>query len=387
MKARITKRLVDGLERPPKGKRIKVYDESITGFGLAALPSGKKTFFVEYGPKGARRRMTLGPYGVLTVDQARKMAQRKLGLVVEGGDPLTDREERRAMPTVGAWIDSYLEEVKRRKKHPRADVRYLGHARKRWGQRPLDSITVEDIRSAMAEQSDGHPIRGNRWLASVRACLNAAWRADLIQYNPASRIRPNRENPPRQRVLRDDELQRVIEAIEQQANPFVRLAFLLLIATGARCSEVLRAKWADVDLDAAIWRIPSPKSGHPQVIPLGAEASTLLREAPRVLRSPWLIPGRYAERHRVDLDKPWREIREVAEVPDAHIHDLRRTFGLAVARTAGLHVASKLLRHSTVTVTEQVYTPLGIDDLRAGLDKMERARAKVIPLRLSEEGR
>ena len=362
------------------------HDTELPGFGVTAYPTGRKSFWIVYGPKRKRRRMTLGQAGPLSVDAARALAKEHLAVVYQGGDPLAQRDARRATPTLSEWFDDYLAEVDRRKKHPRADHRYLGDCRKRWGDRPIDSLSVDDVRRAMAEMSDGHPIRGNRWLASLRACLNAAWRSDLIQYNPASRIRPNRENPPRQRVLSDDELQRVIQAIEQQPNPFVRLAFLLLITTGARCSEVLRAQWVDVDLDGAIWRIPSPKSGHPQVIPLGPETVILLREAPRVLGSPWLIPGSRPQRHRVDLDKPWREIRQAAEVPDAHIHDLRRTFGLAVARTAGLHVASKLLRHSTVTVTEQVYTPLGIDDLRAGLDKMEQARAKVIPLRRMREG-
>ena len=305
----------------------------------------------------------------------------RVGQAAEGIDPLEARDARRAIPTVGEWIDSYLVEVERRKKHPRADRRYLGMARKRWGHRPLDSLTVEDMRRAMSDASEGHPIRGNRWLASVRACLNTAWRADLIASNPASRIRPNRENPPRARVLSDEELRRVSVAIDEQPDPFVRLAFLLLLATGARCSEVLRAQWADIDLDAGTWRIPSPKSGRPQMIPLSVDTVAMLRAAPRMLGTPWLLPGRDPERHRADLDRQWRAIRESARVPDVHIHDLRRTFGLHVARTAGLHIASKLLRHATVTVTEQVYAPLGLEDLRAGLETMQRARAKVIPIR------
>ena len=379
MRARINQRLVVEVEIPPRGKRIKIYDTAVTGFGLTVLPTGRKTFFVEYGPKGARRRMTLGPFGVLTVEQARDMARSRLGQVIDGSDPMVEREQRRAMPTFGEWADSYLEEVKRRKKHPRADVRYLDRARKRWGPRPLDSITVEDIRAGMADQSGGHPIRGNRWLASVRACFGAAWRANLIDDNPALRVRLNRENPPRARVLSDEELARVVKAIDEVSDPHARTALRLLLATGARRSEALRAAWTDVDLDAGMWRIPSPKAGRPQVIPLHPDAVAMLRESPRL--GPWVIPGRNPAKPRTNIHRAWKSVQERAEVPDVHIHDLRRTFGLHVARSAGLHVASKLFRHSTIKVTEEVYAPLGIEDLRDGLEKMKRARAKVIPIR------
>lgn len=382
MKARITKRLVDGLEIPPKGKRLKVYDDKCSGFGLAVMHTGRKAFFIEYGPKGKRRRMTLGPYGVLTVDQARDKALLKLGVAVQGGDPLAEREAARQMPTLSEWIDSYLADVKRRKKPSsfRDDLRHLRRTRELWGNRPLDAISVEDARRTMAAMGEAYsPIQANRWLASVRACLSAAWRADLIESNPALKVRLNPENPPRQRVLSDDELARVLDAIEEEGDANIRGALLLLVATGARRGEVLQACWEDFDLAGAIWRVPSPKAGRPQVIPLHADTVAMLRELPRI--GPWFLPGRNPEKHRYDLKRPWNDVKTRAGIPDIRLHDLRRTFGLTAARTAGLHVASKLLRHSDVRVTEQVYTPLGLEDLRAGLDKVASARAKVIPFK------
>ena len=323
--------------------------------------------------------MTLGSFGSLTLDKARAIAREMSATVVRGGDPLTERATRRAVPTVSEWIDSYLDDVQRRKKSVREDRRYLDIARKRWGSRPLDSLTADDIRRAMKTQSKDHPIRGNRWLASVRACLAAAWRIDLIDSNPAMKIKLNRENPARDRVLDNDEFKRVINAINGLDDPYVRAGFLMLITTGARTSEVLHARWSDIDLQAATWRIPSPKAGIPQVVPLHAETVELLDDLPRL--GPYLLPGRDPERPRSDLKRPWATIRKVAEIPDVHLHDLRRTFGLQVARTAGLHVASKLLRHSDVRVTERVYAPLGLDDLREGLDKAATARGKVIPFK------
>ena len=83
---------------------------------------------------------------------------------------------------------------------------------------------------------------------------------------------------------------------------------------------------------------------------------------------------------RSDLKKPWNQIRKVAELPDVHLHDLRRTFGLRVTRKAGLHVASKLLRHADVRVTEQVYSPLGLAELRKATEVQAKGLAKVFPI-------
>lgn len=393
MKARITKRYLDSLQPPERG-RLQVYDEGLTGFGVTVFPSGTRSFFVEYGPANRRRRMTLGKYGPLTVDRARDMAQAKLGEVVEGADPLAAREERRKVPTFGAWVDEYLEDVKRRKKRPGRDAAYLAQAKKLWGTRPLDSITRREVKAAMervasqaakraAKRSDGEitpngNTTANRWLASLRACLQHAKRDGLIPENPAWDLRQFREGPPRARVLADSEYLRAVEAIDAYPDPEVRAAFLLLMDTGARKSEVLSARWEDIDLGAGLWRIPSPKAGRPQVVPLGSSTVRLLEGLER--RGPWVVPGLDPAKHRADLKRPWKAIREAAELPDVTIHDLRRTFGLHVAKRAGLHVASKLLRHSSVKVTEAVYAPLGLEELREALEGTHEERGKVIEL-------
>jgi integrase len=86
---------------------------------------------------------------------------------------------------------------------------------------------------------------------------------------------------------------------------------------------------------------------------------------------PYVIPGRDPQRPRSDLKRPWNKVKEKANIPDVRIHDVRRTYGLAVARRAGLHVAQKALRHSDIRVTERVYAPLGLDDLRESLEKVK----------------
>lgn len=115
------------------------------------------------------------------------------------------------------------------------------------------------------------------------------------------------------------------------------------------------------------------------MVPLASGIVETLRRLPRA--GFFVIPGRKPGQGRYDLRKPWKRIRKAAGIEDVNIHDIRRTFGLEISLTAGLHVASKLLRHADVRVTEKVYAPLGIDELRAAAE----ARSKVLPFRAKDE--
>ena len=66
-----------------------VWDDDIVGFGLRMKPSGVASFMVQFrNAEGVSRRMTVGRVGVLTPEQARKLAREKLADVAKGTDPL-----------------------------------------------------------------------------------------------------------------------------------------------------------------------------------------------------------------------------------------------------------------------------------------------------------
>ena len=385
----LTERSVKALTTTsPRGRHV--YDARLKGFGCTVYPAGRKVFWLVYAdPRGgrtetgrpARRRLHLGKQGVVTVADARADALDALGLVRKGRDPAEERERRRGVPTFQEWVSEYLAGVHLRKKAPQHDVAYLRTACARWGQRPLDAIAPEDVaRLVQSIAENGHRTTANRCLASVAACMQAAWRLDKIPSNPARKVKRFRENPPRQRVLTDVELHRVLKELAAWPDLHERAAFALLLATGARLSEVLRARCEDFNLDAGSWRIPSSKSGHPQLVPLNGDTVAMLRRLPRL--GELVIPGRsHVDKPRFNLRHAWDAIREAAAVRDVHVHDLRRTFGLAVARAAGLHVASKMLRHGDVGITGRIYAPLGFEDLRKAAEQQGSHLKKVSKMR------
>ncbi len=367
---KLTSRTLNAIPPGPK-KGTWHADADLPGFFVVSYPR-VKVFYVRVRIGSQRRVIKIGHLGALTPDQARTKAKELLSSAALGGNPAEARETARNMPTFGAWTKTYLARIALTKKSPREDRRFLPMAAERWGGRALDSLTSEDV-LAFRQTLSETPTQANRWLAAVRSCLSAAVVAGYLRSNPAKGVKPFKENAPRARVLDADEMEALLVALKAEPDAHARAAVHLLVESGARLSEALHAKWEDVDFSGGTWRIPSPKSGHPQTVPLAKDTLSMLRRLPRV--GPFIIPGRNPEKARADLKGVWNRLIERAKLEDVHVHDVRRTFGLAVAKAAGLHVASKLLRHADVRVTERVYAPLGIEDLRAATE----ARAAVLP--------
>ena len=108
---KITKRLVDGLRRPAEGPDLVVWDSGLRGFGVRLKASGALSYIIQYrNAGGVSRRLTLGPHGVLTAEQARDMAKDRLAEVRLGQDPAEGRQEARRDPTVSVLCDRYLKE-------------------------------------------------------------------------------------------------------------------------------------------------------------------------------------------------------------------------------------------------------------------------------------
>jgi len=390
-KMRLNKRTIDAIAIPTNRSGKRYYDSELACFGLIAYPSGRKSFFVEYGPRGRRKVHVLGPYGPLTAEAARKLAKERLGETLKGIDPNVEREKARKAEelTFSKWADEYLERAALRRRSVRADKRFLNMAKKRFGSKPLVKLNAADIRRVFdsiskqgppgSKKPGSTPIQANRWLAAVRSCLQEAWRDGKIADNPAKRVKPNAENEPRSRVLSDDEMTDLVKAVAKENDSNIRAAFMLLIETGARVSEVRRAEWEHFDLERGLWTIPSghSKSKRKKVLPLNVTALNLLLSLDCSGR--FLLPGNDPEEPRYDIKKPWERIKERAGLKDFVIHDIRRTFGLRVARQAGVHVASKLLGHSDISVTTKVYAPLDLEELRKAAEKNGNT-ADVIPL-------
>jgi Arm DNA-binding domain len=105
---KLTKIVVDRLA--PASTRYTIWDDRLRDSGVRVSSSGQKSFIVRYRPKDRveKRNVTIGRYGVLTMDEAREHAKRTLGSVANGEDPAHHAVIRRQAPTLAHVAAEFL---------------------------------------------------------------------------------------------------------------------------------------------------------------------------------------------------------------------------------------------------------------------------------------
>ena len=105
---RLTKRNIDDVAHPASGQ-VLYLDDQLRGFGLR-VGSRSKTFFAEAQVNRRTVRVTLGPYGPVSPERARKLALQALGDMAEGKNPNADRKAKRAAEiTLEEAFDAFFE--------------------------------------------------------------------------------------------------------------------------------------------------------------------------------------------------------------------------------------------------------------------------------------
>ena len=356
MGQRLNKRFVDGLA--PSDKNYITFDGELRGFGVRVAPSGRKTFIVQYRAGGRTRRVKLGVYGSVTVDQARTEARKRLGEVAAGENPAETIRINRRAPTVAALCDRFMEEHVRVRCKPSTESEYQRSInifiKPAFGARKIQDITRTDVAKLHHDHRD-IPYQANRTLGVISKMFNLAevWGLRPDGSNPTRHIKKYPEEK-KQRFLSPKEigtLTRVLAEVEAEGSesPYTVAAFRLLLLTGCRLSEVQTLRWDYIEGSYIV--LPDSKTGARR-IPFDQPVRDVLDGIERQDGNPYVICGKLPGSHLTDLQHPWRRIRARAKLDDVRIHDLRHTFASA-ALEAGLsleHIAD-LLGHSMLQTT------------------------------------
>ena len=373
---KLTKRIIDATE--PQVTEFFLWDENIPGFVFRVMPSGRKSFVVQYRAGRRPRRMSLGPSTVLTCDQARTRAITIIAAVKNGEDPAADRAAKRNAATVSDLAERFDKEHIAVRLKASTAKEYRGNLRRfilpALGRLAVPEITRADV--AKFHHDLRHiPYQANRCLEVVSKMFVLAemWGLRPDGSNPRKHIRKYPEEK-RERFLSAAELRRIgdvlremeIEGIEL---PSAILAARLLILTGCRLGEIMTLKWEYVDFNEHALRLPDSKSGK-KTVHLGTPAVECLQTAQRIHGNPWVITGTLPGKSLSDMQPFWQRTRARAGLKDVRIHDLRHTFAsTAVASGQGLPMIGKLLGHTQVQTTAR-YAHLAADPVRSAADSV-----------------
>ncbi len=380
------------VEKLPPGEMWWDDDPKATGFGVRGYLGGGKSFFVDYRIDGRQRRITIGPFPRWSAEAARERAKELRKLIDRGQDPAGDKRQRREAPTVQDLIDRYVEDHLPKKTAGAARVadekRMLAEIGKYLGKHTkVVDVHGGDIREMHLNISESigrgdkpRRVRANRILTVCSKMFSLAlvpragetlpWR-NAVLGNPCKGIERNHEEG-RERFFSAAELAAISDALKEYDGVAADCVRLIML-TGCRPAEALKATWEEFDSEPGYWIKPSAhvKQRKTHKLPLSPATIELVDRLRKARKGNWVFPGDKPGEHLAALWHVWHFVRKRTGLgQDARLYDLRHTFA-SVGAGGGLSlpIIGRLLGH-TQTRTTQRYAHLADDPLREAAEKI-----------------
>ncbi|MEQ8441479.1 MAG: site-specific integrase [Alphaproteobacteria bacterium] len=364
------------------GKDQFYWDSEIVGFGVRVKPSGVKSFLVQYRVGTRTRRYTIGQFGRVTVEEARKQARILFGRIAQGEDPSADRQTQRAAKTVSEMCDAYLGAARAGKVLVRGKPKKAGtldidegrierHIKPLLGKNAVNDVTAKDARKFLSDVMDGKtagafktrkarglarvtggPGTAGKALALLSTIYNWAMKEEIADRNPCAGIEKPADKK-RRRWLSPDEYKALGAALEtfKDRYPVPVAAIWALALTGCRRNEILSLRPNDVSAASRGLDLSDTKTGD-QLRPAGTTALRYIETLNLPGSVEWVFPASRGEGRLINLRKPMEEICKSAKLEGVTPHVLRHSFA-TVANELGyseLTIAG-LLGHRAGSVT------------------------------------
>lgn len=368
---KLTEKIIAGLACTEGQKDRLVFDDIVQGLGLRISRTGRKNFIVQFrNPAGQKRRLPLGSWGAITLEQARQAAKSALGQVATGRDPFAERKANREASrdeaaaerlTLKALLSDWsaIGLAERRAGYRREAVRALSLAFKAHLNRRADGLKRADAVQVLdGLVRDGKAATASRTLAYGRACYSWAEKRGRVPSNPFLGLPIATTTASRDRVLRDDEIGAIYRGASKLGFPFGPL-ILLLMLTAQRRDEVGEMCWSEISNDKTTWTIPAAraKNSKAHIVALTPAAQAVLATVPMhessdlVFTTNGRTPASGFSRAKERLISLIAAEREGDQhFQNWRLHDFRRTCVTWLAG-AGFNpaVADKILNHTTAT--------------------------------------
>ncbi len=368
---------------PPPGKRLTAWDTDLAGFGCRCITSirGKttRTFVVKYRvrPSTTYRWVSVGRADLVSARDARGKAKNYLSMAELGEDPQAVRDADKLMLNFSQAWEIFLQqhvESKRKAKTIR-DYRNLAknHLLPAFANMKIDKVDHAAI-SALHRKLNSKPRMANYLLSVLSSMFSYLRKAKIYTgENPVSDIEKYRENK-RERYLSNEEFERLSKTLmtAEKNYPLAVAAIRLLLLTGCRYSEIVKARWNDWDKEQHLLYLPDTKTGA-RTIQLSQSETSILNKLElhhKMIGNPFLLPGTGKNGFYQGLPKIWRKLRSEIGLDDLRIHDLRHSYAsTAAAGGMSLPMIGKLLGHSQSSTTER-YAHIGQSPERAARERV-----------------
>lgn len=369
-KFKFTEAAIKRLPRNPP-KQVDYWDTLLPAFGIRITPKGRyawtlATRVLREG-KWKPTRICIGYFEggspKLNLADARAKARETFELCRAGKDPVAEKARNRetaehaSLNTFKAVRERFIDHLKTQGRRPRTVDEYQrvleGNDFKAWETRSVSDIARREVKDLLKEVAGRDaPIMANRTLAYLRAMLNyAVEEEEIIDTNPAWRVKLPAPETPRERVLAEKEIKAFWAKIERaRMDPATRLALKLILVTGQRPGEVAGMEWSEID--DRWWTIPNERTKNRLVhrVPLSPLALALIAAAKTFAgRSGYVFPSPRNTDAFITEQSLARAVgnnREAFGIEHFTPHDLRRTCGTMLGKIgASRFIQDRLLNH------------------------------------------
>jgi integrase len=330
------------------------------GLSLDVLPSGKMSWLYRYRLDGKYGKVNLGHYPDLSLKAARGRRDELAAQVAGGKSPALEAKQRRTgfstNPTVREFGERYYrEQVVRNWKDPEDIRRYFDNEIfPTLGDRLLKDVNALDVQALVYRKRDNGRVAAAIQLRRViKQMFDYALELQLVTLNPAAMVatRYIGKARKRSRVLTPSEIRLYLRTVYQSnIRRQFKLALHIILLTLSRKSELLLARWKDVDLDKGEWLIPAEnaKTAKPHLVYLSAQVAAMFRELNSLAGdSELVLPGRGSLVRPFAANALNKALEGLTfDMDPLTIHDLRRT-GATLLTEHGFNkdVIEKALSH------------------------------------------
>lgn len=355
---------------------IFLWDGAEHGLGVKITPAGSAVFILQKTVRRRLRRMTLGKYGDMTLEDARREARRLNGLIATNHDPVAEERaaqeeaERQASQEKtmrDLWSRYEVEIVAANKPRTAAEKRRMWARRiePAIGKRKIKDVTeldVSEIVRAPQYTDKAGRVRGKGEAGNLYRLLNhmfsraIAWRMRPRELGTPLENLPEPKVERRTRLLNSGEVAALLKELDRshKAAPgrsHVFAAIKLLLLTGARVTEILTLRWEDVDVATSELHLRDTKTGQSDR-PVSAEALAVIREIKHLPGSPYVfrsalnpkIPLSYST-----IEAGFQDVVGRAGVKNCTLHTLRHWFATQTANSVNNpRVGMKLTGHKSL---------------------------------------
>jgi integrase len=390
--AKLTQTYVQSLQ--PSLKRQIFRDLTILGLVLFVEPTGKKTWYADYKrPNGKRTYHKIGPAEILTVTQARDVAQKFLASVTLGNDPIEVKEVKKGRMTLRQLIlEHYSSWVIDNRRSGQETLNILTRAFDDFMDLPTDEITmlaIEQWRAKMRREKGLKASSLNRRITALKAVLNWAVKREIIETNSMAKLERLREEDSntKLRYLSPEERKRLFAALDERETlirnareshngwlesrekdvlpDLSRCAFvdhlkpmiIVSLNTGIRKGSLFQLRWSDIDFQEGILTIqPSAeKSSKLLHIPMNEELEETLKAWQRQTRGKGdglVFPSPRTGKVLSNCQTAWENLLKSADIKNFRWHDMRHDFASQLVMAGiDLNTVRDLLGHADLKMT------------------------------------